>query len=220
MQRKTTSLTIIPNFISDADAKDIVDLAIKSDDKFNFEITKDGKQISTADNAVGKMGWEEAPTKLRNGSPYYVPSFSENPKPTKNNGFTINYREDTELWALTDRHVALVAKQISTMFDIEELELMATIFRRGKTGATMPPHQDGPVLNGNQLVNIDFSCFMFLNEDFEGGSIHFEELGVSWQPICGSAVILSNTSTKSMVHEIKPVTKGERFSINAFFRIL
>jgi hypothetical protein len=220
MQRKTTSLTILPNFISDIDAKDIVDLAIKSDGKFNFEITEDGKQISTADNSVGNMGWEEAPTKLRNGSPYYVPSFSADPKPTKNNGFAINYREDTELWALADRQVSLVSEHISSMFDIEKLDLMATIFRRGTTGATMPPHQDGPVLNGTQLVDIDFSCFMFLNDDFEGGSIHFEELGVSWQPICGSAVILSNTSTKSMVHEIKPVTKGERFSINAFFKIL
>ena len=218
MQREKPSLTIVPEFICKTDSDKIIDLALKSTNKFNFEVTEDGHQISTAENTPGNMGWEEAPTKLRNGLPYYIPSFSSNPEPMKDNGFAINYRENTELWALTDKWIMHASEKIKTIFNIEGIDLMAAILRRGEIGAKMPPHQDGPVLNGKDLVNIDFSCFIYLNDDFEGGSIRFEELGFSWKPIAGSAIFLSNTSTKLMVHEVEAITSGQRFSINTFFR--
>jgi hypothetical protein len=220
MQQQKTSLTIVPDFISKDDAEKIIDLIFKSSNRFNSEVTEEGKQISTADNTAGNMGWEEAPTKLRNGSSYYIPSFSPNPNPMNDNGFSVNYREDSELWYLTDKYIMSVSEHIKRMFGIKELELMASILRRGSVGASMPPHQDGPVLNGQELVDIDFSCFVFLNDDFDGGSIIFEELGVSWKPLAGSAIFLSNTSTKLMVHEIEKITRGQRFSINTFFRAI
>jgi hypothetical protein len=220
MKINKTSLMIVPAFISAQDCKKIIYLALESEDRFNLEITEEGRQVSTANNTVGNMGWKEAATKLRNGSTYYIPSFSYDPNPSNSNGFTINYREDTSLWALTDKHVESASEYLKSIFNIQELKLMATILRRGGVGASMPPHQDGPVLNGEELVDIDFSCFIYLNDDFEGGSIFFEELGVSWQPVAGSAIFLSNTSTKSMVHEIKTVARGNRFSINAFFRVI
>jgi hypothetical protein len=220
MQRIKTSLIIVPDFISKDDAENIIDLAEESSSRFNSEVTENGNQISTSDNSAGNMGWEEAPTKLRNGSPYYIPSFSANPKPMNDNGFQINYRENTELWALTDKHIYLVSEHIKSVFGINDVELMAAILRKGDIGACMPPHQDGPVLNGDKLINIDFSCFVFLNDNYEGGAIRFEELGISWKPVAGSAVFLSNTSTKLMVHEIEKVTSGQRFSINTFFRAI
>jgi predicted 2-oxoglutarate/Fe(II)-dependent dioxygenase YbiX len=56
-----------------------------------------------------------------------------------------------------------------------------------------------------------------LNDDFEGGALCFEEMGLRWEPVAGSAIFLTNTSTKTMVHEVEKVTSGERFSINTFW---
>ena len=202
--------------MSDADV--IFDLALKSKNRFSLEINDHGNQVSTSENTVGNMGWKEAPTKLRNGSPYYIPFFSDRNEPITNNGFMINYRENTELWDLTDRCIESISAYIKNIFNIKNLENMASIIRFGGVGAGMPPHQDGPVLNGKEWVDIDFSCFVFLNDDFDGGSIRFEELGISYQPVKGSAVLLSNTSTKKMVHEVEKITRGQRLSLNTFFR--
>ena len=217
MHDRKTSLTIVPDFIDNNDACRIIDLISKNSNNFASDKTEDGRQVSQDNLTPGNMGWKEAPTKLRNGSSYYIPTFSENPEPVEGNGFLVNYREDGELWSLTDNCVNAISEYIKNLFDIKELSCMAAMLRQGGINANIPPHQDGPMLNGGVWTDIDFSCFIILNNDFSGGSIRFEELGISWEPVARSAVFLCNTSTKEMVHEIQKVTSGERYSINTFW---
>jgi hypothetical protein len=217
MRSTKTSLTIVPNFVSQDVASKIIDLSLKSSDKFASEKTDDGRQVSQDNSTPGNMSWEEAPTKLRKGSTYYVPCFSANPKPVEKNGFTVNYRENTELWSVTGTVIDSISSSIIEMFSPSNLQPMAAMLRCGVPGANIPPHQDGPMLNSGTWVDIDFSCFVVLNDDFEGGALYFEELGLHWTPVARSAVFLSNTSTKTMVHEVEKVTTGLRFSINTFW---
>ena len=217
MHDRKTSLTIVPDFVTQDCANTIIDLMSKSDDRFASDKTDDGRQVSQDNVTPGNMSWEEAPTKLRNGAPYYIPVFSADPKPVEKNGFTVNYKENTKLWEITDTVVDSIQNYITDTYSPDALQPMATMLRYGVPGANIPPHQDGPMLNDGVWTDIDFSCFIILNDDFSGGSIRFEELGISWEPVARSAVFLCNTSTKELVHEIQKVTSGERYSINTFW---
>jgi hypothetical protein len=217
MNHRKTSFTIIPDFVTQDCANTIINLMRKSNDRFASDKTDDGRQVSQDNVTAGNMSWGEAPTKLRNGATYYIPIFSADPPPVEKNGFTVNYKENTELWEVTDTVINSIRGHIAGTYSLDTLQPMATMLRYGVAGANIPPHQDGPMLNGGTWVDIDFSCFIVLNDDFEGGALRFEELGLRWEPVAGSAIFLSNTSTKNMVHEVEKVISGERFSINTFW---
>ena len=203
MPQRETSLSIVTDFITKEHAEKMVDLM----------------SASQGNGKLGNISWEEAPTRLRNGAPYYAAVSSDNPKPLESNdGYTVNYPEDSELWSLTNKSIESIADRIKSFFHVEKLELMSALLRWGGVGASILPHQDGPMFHDGKWINIDFSCFIILNDEFEGGFLRFEELGLSWQPIARSAVFLSNTSTKTMVHEVEQVTSGKRYSLNTFFR--
>ena len=217
MKNRKTSFTVVPDFVTQDCANTIIDLMSKSDDRFASDKTDDGRQVSQDNVTPGNMSWEEAPTRLRNGAPYYIPVFSANPKPVEKNGFTVNYKENTKLWEITDTVVDLIRNHIIDTYSPDALQPMATMLRYGVTGANIPPHQDGPMLNGDKWIDIDFSCFIVLNDDFDGGALRFEELGLRWEPVARSAIFLCNTSTKNMVHEVEKVISGQRYSINTFW---
>ncbi|CAB5222155.1 Oxoglutarate/iron-dependent dioxygenase [uncultured Caudovirales phage] len=201
--KRETSLSIVTDFISEEHANKIISLM----------------SISKGNGTLGNISWEEAPTKLKNGAPYYAAVLSDSPKPLEyNEGYTVNYPENTELWDLTNVCVEAIADRIKSTFQVDHLTLMSSLLRWGGVGAKILPHQDGPMFHNGEWIDIDFSCFIILNGDFKGGSLRFEELGLSWQPLARSAVFLSNTSTKMMVHEVEKVTGGQRFSLNTFFK--
>jgi hypothetical protein len=217
MKHRQTSFTIIPDFVTQDCADTIINLMRKSEGRFTSERNDDGLQVSQDNVTAGNMSWVEAPTKLRNGSAYHIPTFSANPQPYEKNGYTVNYKENTELWEVTDTVIDSIRGHIVDTYSIDTVQPMATMLRYGVVGAKIPPHQDGPMLNGGKFVDIDFSCFIVLNDNFEGGALCFGEIGLRWEPIAGSAIFLTNTSTKAMVHEVEEITSGERFSINTFW---
>lgn len=70
---------------------------------------------------------------------------------------------------------------------------------------------DGP-------LRVDISATIFLNppEDFEGGALHvtFGEAGMRFKGVPGSAIVYPATS----LHEVEPVTKGERLVAITFIQ--
>lgn len=202
MQQRETSLSIVTDFISEKHAEKMVNLM----------------SVAQGNGTLGNISWEEAPTKLRNGAPYYAAVLSDTPKQLEyNEGYTVNYPEETELWDLTNACIESISERIKNTFQVNKLTLMSSLLRWGGVGARILPHQDGPMFHNGEWIDIDFSCLIVLNGGFEGGALRFEELGLSWQPIPRSAVFLSNTSTKTMVHEVEKVTSGQRYSINTFW---
>ena len=60
-----------------------------------------------------------------------------------------------------------------------------------------------------------FAVSLNLNDDFEGGELVFPEYaGVRVVPPPGAAAVFSC----SLLHEVKPVTRGRRFALTTFFR--
>jgi predicted 2-oxoglutarate/Fe(II)-dependent dioxygenase YbiX len=89
------------------------------------------------------------------------------------------------------------------------------------TGGCHPKHADnseededghwGP----NHTPHRDVSALYYLNDDFEGGEIVFEQHGLAIKPHRGLLVVFP--SDRHHVHEVLPVTAGKRYSVQMWF---
>lgn len=69
----------------------------------------------------------------------------------------------------------------------------------------MGPHFDGQ--DGNS--KLAFSLVAYLNDDYEGGEIHFKDHNVTIKPKAGSMIMFP--SQLPYVHEVKPIISGTRY---------
>jgi predicted 2-oxoglutarate/Fe(II)-dependent dioxygenase YbiX len=90
-------------------------------------------------------------------------------------------------------------------------------FLRYSPGAFFAPHKDRPRAENLETSDRKVSVVLFLNSDFEGGRLTFYELvdapgfggvGLPCDPVTGLAVAFRSTT----LHEVTPVTSGERFT--------
>jgi hypothetical protein len=72
-------------------------------------------------------------------------------------------------------------------------------------GQYMGPHFDGQ--DGN--ANLAFSLVAYLNDDYEGGEIHFPNQNITLKPKAGSLIIFP--SQEPFIHEVKTITSGTRY---------
>lgn len=68
-----------------------------------------------------------------------------------------------------------------------------------------------------------WTCLLYLNDDFEGGDTYFTQAQQVVKPVAGAACIWNNLQASGDVntqayHEGKPVTKGNKFILTAWFR--
>jgi predicted 2-oxoglutarate/Fe(II)-dependent dioxygenase YbiX len=88
-------------------------------------------------------------------------------------------------------------------------------------GGCHPKHADNSRQDqaGNWIANHtpqrDVTALYYLNDDFNGGEIAFEQHGVAIKPRLGLLVIFP--SDHHHVHEVHPVTGGERYSVQIWF---
>ncbi|WP_179954114.1 2OG-Fe(II) oxygenase [Denitrobaculum tricleocarpae] len=80
------------------------------------------------------------------------------------------------------------------------------------SGDSLAAHRDNPTAKTRHRR---FSVFVTLNaEDFEGGALRFREYGCQdYRVGTGSAIIWSC----SLLHEVRPVTQGQRFILGTHF---
>lgn len=62
-----------------------------------------------------------------------------------------------------------------------------------------------------RVVERDISILLYLNDDYEGGSIEFTQLGLTIKPKTG--MMLAFPSYIEFEHKVHPVTKGVRYTI-------
>ena len=67
----------------------------------------------------------------------------------------------------------------------------------------------------NHTPQRDVSALYYLNDDFEGGEIVFEQHGLIVKPRAGLLVIFP--SDRHHVHEVFPVVGGKRYSVQTWF---
>ena len=78
-------------------------------------------------------------------------------------------------------------------------------------GGYFRPHRDN---GATATQHRKFACSINLNDDFEGGELVFAEYGWRrYRPPVGGAVVFGC----GLLHEVKPVTRGERFAYLPFF---
>ena len=85
-------------------------------------------------------------------------------------------------------------------FDIDR----ATNIDRRYKGTSTPVHIDQD--ENNVLI---YATILYINEDYEGGEIFFEECGVTIKPKAGSLCLFDGE--KKWKHGVKEVTKGIRY---------
>jgi len=86
------------------------------------------------------------------------------------------------------------------------------IINRFKSGDSMPVHSDKGPEEGNN--NILHGVVIYLNDDYEGGKIHYPEKEISIKPKKGSLVI--HPGSEEYRHGVTEVVSGERYAITMF----
>ena len=74
------------------------------------------------------------------------------------------------------------------------------------TGSKCPLHTDNPNDWNNMLTH---SSVVYLNNDFEGGTIRFPEYDVEYSPKSGDLVIFK----ADIQHEVTTITSGKRYTL-------
>jgi hypothetical protein len=86
-----------------------------------------------------------------------------------------------------------------------QLDLNTIPIKEWYEGQSMGPHFDGQ--DGN--TNLAFSLVAYLNDDYEGGEIHFPNQNITIKPKAGSLIIFP--SQEPFIHEVKTITSGTRY---------
>jgi predicted 2-oxoglutarate/Fe(II)-dependent dioxygenase YbiX len=110
---------------------------------------------------------------------------------------------------LQRRLVPEIAKAFS--FTVTRVERWTVACYSAETGGYFRAHRD----NGTPgTAHRRFACSINLNSDFDGGDLVFPEYGWRrYRPPVGGAVVFGC----GLLHEVFPVTRGERFAYLPFF---
>jgi hypothetical protein len=81
-------------------------------------------------------------------------------------------------------------------------------------GAEMGPHVDD--YGTNPRVRPIMSAVLYLNDDYEGGELHFKEQGITIKPEAGSIVIFP--SVAPFYHESWKILSGNKYMCPAFWK--
>lgn len=76
--------------------------------------------------------------------------------------------------------------------------------RKYRIGGSMGSHIDRNILNPKNTM--DWTSLIYLNDDYEGGEIVFDELGYSIKPSAGSVIFLPCLTS----HLVKPILSGNK----------
>jgi predicted 2-oxoglutarate/Fe(II)-dependent dioxygenase YbiX len=89
-------------------------------------------------------------------------------------------------------------------------------FARWPAGYELQPHADSENPGGvpHPYPWRDFATVIYLNDDYEGGEIHFPNLGLELKPRPGTLVVFPGTLF--FLHGVRRVTRGMRHTIASF----
>ncbi|CAB4145186.1 Oxoglutarate/iron-dependent dioxygenase [uncultured Caudovirales phage] len=88
------------------------------------------------------------------------------------------------------------------------------------TGSLITPHTDEQVFpqglrTVNKMTLRDITSVCYLNDDYEGGELCFDLLGIKIKPKAGTLVFFP--TPKRYKHCVTTVTNGQRFSVSKFW---
>jgi prolyl 4-hydroxylase len=147
-------------------------------------------------------------------------------------GKNINVRNSQQCWINKDHEcVKSLFKKISNKFNMPVSNAESLQVVRYKQNQFYKEHHDSCcddnyfckefVRNGGQRI---ITVLMYLNSEFEGGHTFFKNINLKLKPSTGDAIVfypLAKNSKKChplALHEGLPITKGEKWIANLWFR--
>ncbi|EHK0751970.1 2OG-Fe(II) oxygenase [Vibrio parahaemolyticus] len=136
----------------------------------------------------------------------------------------LNYYVDLEeknVQLMGSPHVPSLCEKISKLSDsvarnvfernweTPNARIHRVIFCKYSVGSHIKLHNDIGTRSFYRLA----SLVIYLNDSFDGGNITFPDVGLSYKPQAGEAVIFPS----EYMHLVEPVTSGIRYSIVTFF---
>lgn len=111
----------------------------------------------------------------------------------------------------------LVGSVLSEITGINPLVPDTLQIVRWMPGYELFPHADKEESNGNPhpFPWRDFASVIYLNDDFEGGEIHWPNKGKEWKPVKGSLALFPGTL--EFLHGVRNVPEGVRYTIPSFY---
>ena len=84
-------------------------------------------------------------------------------------------------------------------------------------GSWAAPHSDSSELDGtpNPWQMNKYAAILYLNNDYEGGEIYFPQHNIDIAPGAGSLLVFEGSH--KYLHGVREITKGNRFTILAFW---
>lgn len=88
------------------------------------------------------------------------------------------------------------------------------LVREYAAGSEMSAHIDhySYVKDGEHAVTPKFTIILYINDDYEGGEIHFLNDNITIKPKAGSVVIFPS----NLLHEVKAVISGNRYMTQSY----
>jgi hypothetical protein len=106
----------------------------------------------------------------------------------------------------------LAGRDYADRFNIEYQEPQPISISRYDTGTSMGPHVDD---YGKEGIMPIMSAVMYLNDDYEGGELHFPVQDILIKPVSGSIVIFP--SVEPFYHESLSIKSGSKYMVPAFW---
>jgi hypothetical protein len=85
----------------------------------------------------------------------------------------------------------------------------------GYYGTTPQPLKNYNPENPTSEVLNEYSSILYLNDDYEGGELYFEELDLLIKPKTNQLVFFPSGS--EFRHEVRPVVSGDRYTLASFY---
>lgn len=146
---------------------------------------------------------------------------------SSNDDYIFGEKKDTFLHNIpsSSEKVQGIVKSIQNVIDYVESEYLKhkdrvigeyapVCINKYFTGKGMGPHVDGYEGASNNPV---MSAVLYVNDDYEGGTIDFPNQGLSIKPEAGSVVMFP--STQPFVHSPNEIISGEKVMCPAFWFI-
>lgn len=73
----------------------------------------------------------------------------------------------------------------------------------------LPEKAMGPHVDNTKRDSNHFICIAYINSDFEGGELIFNDLGLTYKPSDGDVILFK----ASLLHQVIPIKSGTRYNI-------
>jgi hypothetical protein len=123
----------------------------------------------------------------------------------------------TEIQNIGLTYLDLISKNISLAAGGEEVWCDTMNFVKWWDGYIQPPHADGEEPNGepHPYPWRKFGCVYYLNDDFEGGEIHFPNFNIELKPKQNMVAFFPGDVVH--LHGVRNVSKGIRHTLASFW---